>query len=180
MGMGSFEGYRSYGVEVLFNRFRTPLLAFFRRQLQRDDPEDLAQEVFVRLASHPDLGNIAHMDAYVFQVATNLVRDRRRSARAHSDDLHQSLDQASTEAHVPSALVEDIDPERVLQGKHTTAAVKEALAAMPQRTRDIFLLYRIEKMRQRDIAALLGISVSSVEKHVVKAITILTKVRDAK
>lgn len=153
MGMGNSEGYRNNAVEDLFNRFQKPLLTFFRRRSRKEDPEDLAQEVFVRLVSHPDLGDVAHMDAYVFQVATNLVRDRQRSAHAHGDDLHQSLDQAGAEAHVPAAFVEDIDPERVLRGKHTTAAIKEALAAMPERTRDIFLLYRIEKMRQRDIAA---------------------------
>jgi len=40
---------------------------------------------------------------------------------------------------------------------------------LPERTRDIFILFRVEKMRQAEIAKRLGVSVSAVEKHVIRA-----------
>ena len=44
-----------------------------------------------------------------------------------------------------------------------------ALDELGERTRDIFMMYRLEKMKHRDIAALYGITVSAVEKHIAKA-----------
>ncbi|MDE2306564.1 MAG: sigma-70 region 4 domain-containing protein, partial [Gammaproteobacteria bacterium] len=38
------------------------------------------------------------------------------------------------------------------------------------RTRDIFVLFRLEHMKQKDIAALYGIAQSTVEKHVMRAV----------
>jgi RNA polymerase sigma-70 factor (ECF subfamily) len=47
--------------------------------------------------------------------------------------------------------------------------VLEALRALPQRTRTIFVLFRLENMKQREIADMLGLSVRTVEQHVVRA-----------
>lgn len=56
------------------------------------------------------------------------------------------------------------------------AAVLQALEALGERTRDVFVLYRLEKMKHREIAALYGISVSSVEKYVARATERLSQV----
>jgi DNA-directed RNA polymerase specialized sigma24 family protein len=49
------------------------------------------------------------------------------------------------------------------------------LAELSQRTRDIFLLSRIELVPNRDIAVRHGISISAVEKHVIKAIAHISR-----
>ena len=49
------------------------------------------------------------------------------------------------------------------------------MEGLSERTRDIFILARIEHMHQRDIAKLFGISVSAVEKHVMKALSQIGK-----
>jgi RNA polymerase sigma-70 factor (ECF subfamily) len=72
-------------------------------------------------------------------------------------------------------LIEDRGPDRILLGQEQLEIVFEALAEVSQRTRDIFVLYRLENMKQRDIAALYGVSVSAIEKHVVKALAHLTE-----
>ena len=60
-------------------------------------------------------------------------------------------------------------PERVLLSQEALAAALRALEELGERTRDIFVLYRLEKMKQREIAALYRISVSSVEKSIARA-----------
>jgi RNA polymerase sigma-70 factor (ECF subfamily) len=45
----------------------------------------------------------------------------------------------------------------------------KALDELGQRTRDIYVLFRLEAMKQREIAALYGLTVKSVEKHVMRA-----------
>ena len=65
--------------------------------------------------------------------------------------------------------VEERDPDRVLQAKESLSTVLAALRELPERTRTVFVLFRLENMKQREIADMLGISVRTVEQHVVRA-----------
>jgi RNA polymerase sigma-70 factor (ECF subfamily) len=78
-------------------------------------------------------------------------------------DLHVPLDPELHEG-------EEIDAERVFSGKEELRAVTAALLSLPERTRTVFILRRLEGYRHGDIATQLGISVSAVEKHMVRAI----------
>jgi RNA polymerase sigma-70 factor (ECF subfamily) len=62
-----------------------------------------------------------------------------------------------------------------LLGKERLVRATAVLLELPERTRVIFVLRRLEGMRFNDIAARLGISVSAVEKHMQRAITHLMR-----
>jgi RNA polymerase sigma factor (sigma-70 family) len=153
----------------LDERYRAPLMAFFLRRLpDRAEAEDLVQEVFVRMVARGGAEDLRNADAFVFAIAGNLLRDRARLARTHSAAAHDPLeDVADTRDH---NLVEHLAPDRVLLGREKLALVSRALNELPPRTRNIFVLYRMESMRRRDIAMLHGITVSAVEKHIAKAL----------
>jgi RNA polymerase sigma factor (sigma-70 family) len=70
----------------------------------------------------------------------------------------------------PYAADEEKSPERVLVVEQELSLVAGALNRMPERTRDVFLLIRVEGLKQAEIAEMLGISVSAVEKHFAKAL----------
>lgn len=53
--------------------------------------------------------------------------------------------------------------------------VKEGLAKLPPRTREIFLMHRLAGFKYREIAAQYGISQSAVEKHIAEAVLFLTE-----
>jgi RNA polymerase sigma-70 factor (ECF subfamily) len=150
--------------------FRAPLLAYFSKRVQsRNEAEDLTQEVFVRLLHHPDRHNGQTVEAYVFTIAANLLRDRAKSVSGMVDRSSQNVDLLVEAGQNPSSLIEDRDPERVLVGKETVEDVLAALAELGERTRDVFILARLEAMQHREIAEMYGISVSSVEKMIMKA-----------
>ena len=71
--------------------------------------------------------------------------------------------------------VEPLDPDRVLAGRQSLGQIAAALREAPERTRSIFLLYRVEQMKKRDIAETYGISTSAVDKHLMKAMAHLWK-----
>ena len=150
--------------------FRGPLVAYFLKRVKsRNEAEDLTQEVFVRLLNHPDKNNGQTIEGYVFTIAANLLRDRAKSvATAHQKSSH-SLDLLDEKDAFTANLVEDRNPERVLVGRQTIQDVLEALAELGERTRDIFILARLENVQHREIAAMYGISVSAVEKAMMKA-----------
>ena len=150
--------------------FRGPLVAYFMKRVNsRNEAEDLTQEVFMRLVNHPDRHNGQTIEGYVFTIAANLLRDRAKSAATAHHRRAQSLDLLDEKNAFSANLVEDRDPERVLVGRQTIRDVLEALAELGERTRDIFILARLENVQHREIAAMYGISVSAVEKAMMKA-----------
>jgi len=157
-------------IQGLVRRYRSPLITYFDRRVRnRAEAEDLAQEVLIRLANHPDRNAGQSIDSYVFTIAVNLMRDRAKSRSATREREHASLDELEALPASPGSLVEGRTPERVLLGKQTLQDVLEALGELHERTRDIFILSRLENVSHREIAALHGISVSAVEKHMIKA-----------
>lgn len=155
----------------LDKRFRAPLRAYFARRLGNwVDAEDLTQEVFVRLTRNPDRHNGENIEAYVFKIASTVLKDWGRYRTARQAQAHRALGDATENLETPAVLVEERTPERVLMAKEALQDLDEALAQLSARTREIFLLSRIENVHHRDIANLHGISISAVEKHVLRAI----------
>ena len=68
------------------------------------------------------------------------------------------------------AAVEDFSPERILLGREAYARMVEALQELPERARTIFVLNRFEELSAGEIARRLGVSVSTVEKDMMRAI----------
>ena len=158
--------------ERLDARFRAPLMSFFlRRTGNRQDAEDLTQDVFLRVLRRGEEPPGEFAEVFIFKIAANLLKDRARQAGSHRKADHFSLegDEDPAGGQLAPGLIEDLGPERVLLSQEALAAALRALEELGERTRDIFVLYRLEKMKQREIAALYRISVSSVEKSIARA-----------
>ena len=169
-----FHGRPSDGSAKLDQSFRAPLIAYFSRRLQhahdpRREAEDLTQEVFLRLSKHPDRNNGETIQSYVFTIAANVLRDRLKSSGLALQTRSNSIEGNQESFAIRPELTEVLDPERVLVAKETLKDVLAALDELGERTRDIFILARLENMHHREIAVLHGISISAVEKHIMKA-----------
>jgi RNA polymerase sigma factor (sigma-70 family) len=150
-------------------RFRGPLMSYFARRIgDRGEAEDLTHEVFVRILATDTRIPIEQADGLIFTIAGNLLRDRHRRHTRRGERANIPLDD-ETISNLSRDAVEDRDPERVLLARQTLDAALAALDELGERTKDIFVLVRLENMKHREIAGLLGISVSTVEKHVVRA-----------
>jgi RNA polymerase sigma factor (sigma-70 family) len=152
----------------LNRRWRPALMSFFLRRVRNHaEAEDLTQEVFTRLlgqGSGPPAQ--APADAYVFQVAMNLLRDGARRNRVREEFRAMA-------GPLEDAAAENLDPARIAIGQDALAALVAGLEALPDRTRTIFILYRIENVGMDALAQSYGISKSAVKKHVMKAMAAL-------
>lgn len=147
--------------------FRRSLLSYFgRRTRDRADLEDMVQEVFERLIKRGGASELErqNLSAYVFETASSVLTDHLRKKVTHHSDAHEPFDQNQ---HGGA----DFSPEHVLMDRQQLARATAVLLELPERTRVIFVLRRLEGMRLGDIATRLGISVSAVEKHMQRAIT---------
>jgi RNA polymerase sigma factor (sigma-70 family) len=151
-------------LDALVRSYRAALVRFFTKRLANPaDAEDLAHEVFIRIARQGGLTSIAHVEAYLFQTASNLLRDRARREATHRAGRHMSLDEAGYEGEAPSE-------ERVYEGRQALEGFLEVLAEMPPRRRMVFVMHRFMGLNYGAIADELGISVGVVEKHMMKAL----------
>jgi RNA polymerase sigma factor (sigma-70 family) len=150
-------------------RFRAPLMAFFLRRLH-DHPlaQDLTQETMLRLFVARQMTAIENLEHYVFKIAINLLRDHK-SAQSRAEPYVFVPIEEAVASELEQQLVEYVSPERVLLSKDALADVLRTLDELGPKTRDIFVLFHLERMKQKEIAALLGIGLSTVEKHVMKA-----------
>ncbi len=143
---------------------RGPLAAYFRRRVRNaSEVDDLVQEVFLRLTVRGTPDDTAHASAYIFQTAVSVLADRHRRRTVRCAEEHVALDPELNGE-------QNFDPARIYAGKQALNAAAAALMTMPERTRTIFLLRRIDGLRHQAIATQLGVSVSAVEKHMVRAV----------
>lgn len=157
-------------IEALSAELRPSLLRWFSRKVSDcAEAEDLVQEVFLRLVKLNGFdGNLPSARAYVFHTANSVLFDWLRKRRVRHTDAHDELEND----HPADA---DFPPERVLIGRERFAEATAALLELPERTRVIFVLRRVEGLKCKDIARRLNISVSAVEKHMARAMAHLMK-----
>lgn len=149
-------------LDALFRKEEPGLRRYFRHRLRSDDEAlDYVQEVFARLIAAMRGGAPAQPAAYLRRIAMNLLIDRSRCGRP----VHCEI---SVEIAVPP------EQEDALLAGDLMATYKAALDAMTDRTRTIFLLYRVHGLKYREIAERLGISIPAVQKHVARALERIT------
>lgn len=156
-------------MDALADQFGHVLLLFFQRRVRdRAEAEDLVQEVYVRLLKRGDIAALQDLRGYLFETAANVLKDRARKHLSHHSRDHVAFDPA---AHGR----EDFPSDDVLIGEETLTCAARALLELPERTRAVFVLRRLEGLGYQEIAHRLGISLSLVEKLMVRAVAYLTQ-----
>lgn len=156
---------------VYSSRFRPALVQYFRFKLS--DPQevdDLVQEVFVRVTARHRGGEIENIGGYLFQTAASVLSDRHRRRTVRHADAHIEFD---NDRHSGT----DFDAARILEAKQLLQLAINALELLPEKTRNIFILRRVEGQAYKDIARQFGITVSAVEKHMARAIRAVATAR---
>lgn len=148
---------------------RPALLKYFLRKCRNPaEAEDLAQDVLERALAHTLWESAEQAKGYIFRIAVNRWHDRNRRCLTRGSVVE--WDDAATYAQA-----EEISLERVLNSKQELHVVFAALQELSERTRDVFMLDRLEHLKHGEIAQIFGISVSAVEKHVSKAVAHLAR-----
>ena len=145
---------------------RGQLVRFLTRRLRSAaTAEDLAQDLYLRLSAFA--AGVRDPKAFLFRAAANLASNHARG------EARRAALRAEAAAAGP-APVDVLDPERRALGAERLRQVASALAALPERTRAVFIMNRYDGLTQREIAQRLGVSQTAVENHMSKAIAVLT------
>src|SRR4051812_11439991 len=146
-------------VDRLFREYHDPLVRYLTRRLgDRDWAEEIAQETFVRALRQPELTNER---AWLFTVATNMVRDEARKDARRRRHLELLREEAKASSVVEPEITQ-------LERAQERALARRAIDALTERDREA-LLMREEGLDYHEIAAALELSLASVGTTLARA-----------
>lgn len=144
--------------------YRAALQKYLRKFTSgAEDVEDLVQEAYVRVCALPDGQVVDSPRALLFRIARNLAVDRARQKVAHATD-----DVADFEPLNVSS--EEAEPDELVHLRRQFESFCAAVDSLPPLCRRVFILRKVYQLSHAEIAQVLGLSHSTIEKHVAKGL----------
>ena len=139
--------------------------------------EDIVQDLYVKLSALETEPVVDNPSGYLFRMANNIYLNRLRALKSERTRDH-AWQSASFENIDGDAVTDEPTPEARITSRQQITRLKTAIDALPERTQAIFRLHKLEGLTQTQVAVRLGISISSVEKHLASALkTLANQVR---
>ena len=149
--------------ESIFKMYAKDLRRFiFFKTQDVDEAEDILQETFIKLWDNCENVSYNKVKSYIYTVATNLFLNIKK---------HEKVVHNHQKGYIHSNNLES--PEFILLEKEFLEKLELAIADLPEKQREVFLLNRIEKKKYKEIAVMLDISVKAVEKRMHGALVIM-------
>ncbi|MBL4632113.1 MAG: RNA polymerase sigma factor [Paraglaciecola sp.] len=153
-------------ISTLFTNYHKEIKTFLRKKTNCvHTAEDLTQEVYLSLIKKPTAltqNSIHNVRAYLYKAAKNIAIN------------HQIAEQRRNllwiTANEPIEKKNTITPERLMADTQKLHILNNALAELPLLTQQVFILIRINGLKQKDAAKKLGIHITTVEKNLSKAV----------
>ncbi len=156
--------------QKLFNELYDPIKNFiYFKTGDTGLSEDLAQDAFIKLWENRGKIKKATVKSYLYTIANNTTINhlkRNQLKYKFKNQLEISNEYAN--------------PEFQIMLKEYEQKLNDALAKVPEGSREVFLMNRIEGMKYKEIADNLGLSVKAIEKRISKAIHILHEILGVK
>ncbi len=135
--------------------------------------EDLAQELYLKLAAREPAAEVGNPQAMLYRMALNLMVDRARGeARAAARD--------TAWREIAGAQIGGIDiadepaADDAVASAQRLRQLVEAVDSLPPQAGRAFRLHKLEGLSHAETARVMGLSVKAVEKHVSAALKALT------
>ncbi|MGQ9364976.1 RNA polymerase sigma factor [Azospirillum sp. ST 5-10] len=146
---------------------RDALLRFLQRRLGNMAlAEDLAQETWLRAAGADGATAIDNPTAYLYRIATNLARDHQRHVAHHIEV--QVADETVAVVADPRPT-----PEMATLHRSELERLQQLVNGLSPRSREVFILAKVEGLTYAAIADRLGIARTTVITHMVNALVAL-------
>jgi RNA polymerase sigma-70 factor (ECF subfamily) len=130
------------------------------------ETDDVIQETYSIFAQLEQVDTIRFPRAYLFQVARSVIARHVRRARIVSIQAVGDLERLQHADDTPG-------PEQCAIAQDELRELTRAIAAMPARTQEAFILRRVEGLSQKEIAARMQVTENTVETHVGRGIRFL-------
>ena len=145
-------------------RYRAALQHYLRKRLSsEEDVEDVIQETYLRIYTVQDYTAVESPKALLIKIAHNLAIELSRRRKSRATDTVADFDELGVS--VKSQPIED-----QLDARQRFESFCTAVDSLPPICRRAFVLRKVYKLSQSEIAAVLGVSENTIEKHVAKGL----------
>jgi len=128
-----------------------------------EDIEDLVQETYVRVYALPDFHEVGSPKALLFRIAHNLAVERARRRKTQATDSMADLESLSVYSN-------EAPPDEQTDARRRFESFCAAVDRLPPLCRRVFVLRKVYKLSPAEISEVLGVSPSTIEKHVAKGL----------
>lgn len=133
------------------------------------EADDCLSELWIKVNSVRP-GPIANPKSYLFQMANNLVLDRRREQqRRERRERSWTTDRYGSDAAKSEVADEAPDAEQLIVDREEAGRLADAIARLPVGAQRVLRRHKLDGLSHGEVAAELGISKSAVEKHMAVA-----------
>jgi RNA polymerase sigma-70 factor (ECF subfamily) len=145
-------------------RHRAALHRYLRKFTSgAEDIEDLIQETYLRVYALPDFKAVGSPRALLFRIAHNMAVERARRQKSQATDSMGDLESLTVYSLEAAADVQ-------LDDRRRFEAFCAAVDQLPPLCRRVFVLRKVYRLSHHEIAEVLGVSHSTIEKHVAKGL----------
>jgi RNA polymerase sigma-70 factor (ECF subfamily) len=165
--------------ELLLQRYRTPLVNFLYRMVRsREQAEDLAQEVFIRVyRAREEYVPSAKFTTWLFRIATNLalnsLRDHRYQKMEMSIDAPLVADAEDGDERPFEVADKHATVEQDLVEQERKKMIRHAIEKLPEKQRAAVLLHKYQELDYAEIAKILSCSESALKSLLFRAYEVL-------
>lgn len=153
--------------EIYKRYWRASINAAFQRLKSKEGAEEVVQDVFVNLyIRRSQIQPKSSLEAYLKIAIKYRIIDAFRSQKLKESHLKSVIAQ---EERLP------LQPDQEFEYKELREKIRKAADQLPDKCREVFLMSRFEQLSNQEIAERTGIAVSTVKKHMHKALIILRK-----
>lgn len=152
----------------IYNRYWEILAdAAYQRLHSKEDAEEIVQEIFVNLyIRRQEINPKSTLEAYLKTALKFKVIDAYRAQQLHYNHIDKLIIEAQEQ---PIASDDQLDI------KELKKRILQATGRLPEKCREVFMMSRFEQLSHQEIADKAGISVSTVKKHLHRAMDSLRK-----
>jgi len=160
--------------ELLFSIFFARLNDF-ARNVVRDDmiSQDIVQEVFVKIWETRKEIESLNLEAFLFRLVRNRCLDyikhlkvvNNRMQEIHISSKYEELYRIDFIGNEPYVLIEE----------ELKTKIEKTIHKLPDRCREVFILSRLDGLKNKEIAEKLNINIKNVERHLSRALQTFRK-----
>ena len=160
--------------ELLFSIFFARLNDFAKNVVKDDViSQDIVQEVFVKLWENRDKIESLNLEAFLFL----MVRHRCIDYIKHMKVVNNRMLEIQVSSKYEELYRIDFvgDEPYILIEEELNIKIEKTIKSLPERCREVFILSRIEGLKNKEIAEKLDINIKNVERHLSRALQTFRK-----
>jgi len=155
----------------LFHRYRKPVYNFIVRTVQdRNTAEDLLQDVFMRVIQRAeDFRGESKFTTWLYTIARNLCIDQIRKTNLRRNVSLNGPTRSFENGSKREAPVQVVDrqpgADRNTNSRRLREAIADAVGALPEEQREVFLMRQVQNMPFQEIAIVVGVSENTIKSR---------------